>query len=227
MVTKVVDGLWQIECRTLDQPNVYLVQDDDLTLVDAGWPGDGETVRQGVVDAGFSLADVDRVLLTHYDIDHTGGLSRLPPALDAPVYIHPTERPYLRGGERPPLSARHGLEALHSLLARTHRDPKLPIRPVSDGDTIGGLRAFHTPGHTPGHVTYIHEGCSAAFLGDLVMGWGDELRPTTSVTNYDSEELRASSRRLVTDCPRFEYACPGHGPVLEDGYEKLAALDDT
>jgi glyoxylase-like metal-dependent hydrolase (beta-lactamase superfamily II) len=44
-----------------------------VTLVDAGWPGDEATVRAGLDAAGVAPADVDRVLLTHYDADHVHG----------------------------------------------------------------------------------------------------------------------------------------------------------
>jgi glyoxylase-like metal-dependent hydrolase (beta-lactamase superfamily II) len=50
---------------------VYLVDDGgEWTLVDAGWPGDEESVRDGLASAGIGPADVDRVLLTHFDPDH-------------------------------------------------------------------------------------------------------------------------------------------------------------
>jgi len=56
MAERLTDGLWHIDCRTRDKPNVYVVDDGDRTLVDAGWPGDEASVRNGLVEAGF-LAD--------------------------------------------------------------------------------------------------------------------------------------------------------------------------
>lgn len=223
VTVQLPDGLRHVDCRTRDRPNVYVVDDGETTLVDAGWPGDEATVRGGLNDAGLEPADVDRVLLTHYDADHVGTLSRLTPELDAPVYVHQLEAPYVAGDRLPPRTARHGLEALHRLYYRRLTLPELPVRSAEDGDTVGGFRVYHTPGHTPGHVVYVHEGLSAAFLGDLAYGLGDRLRPTGRLTSYDHRQVAESVRSLVERTEGFEYACPGHGPPLRDGYDLLSS----
>ena len=223
MTAQLPAGVTHVDCSTRDMPNAYVVDDGDTTLVDAGWPGDESTVRDGLRTAGVDPADVDRVLLTHYDADHVGTLARLTPALDAPVYVHEREAPYVAGDRLPPWTARNGLEALHRLYYRRLSLPDLPIRGLDDGDEVGGFRAYHTPGHTPGHVAYVHEGLSVAFLGDLVYGLGDDLRPTGRLTSYDATRVLESVRSLCRRAPEFEYACPGHGPPLTDGYDRLAA----
>jgi len=215
-------GVTHVDCSTLDMPNVYVVDDGETTLVDAGWPGDESTVRDGLRTAGVEPGDVDRVLLTHYDADHVGTLARLTPELDAPVYVHEREAQYVAGDRLPPWTARNGLEALHRLYYRRLDLPDLPIRTVTDGDDIGGFRACHTPGHTPGHVTYVHEDLSVAFLGDLVYGLGDGLRATGRLTSYDAGRVENSVRSLCRRASDFQYACPGHGPSLTDGSDRLA-----
>ncbi|MGA9403003.1 MBL fold metallo-hydrolase [Haladaptatus sp.] len=224
MTACLPDGVHHVDCRTRDKPNVYIVDDGDITLVDAGWPGDEGTVRDGVHDAGLELSDIDRVLLTHYDGDHVGTLSRLTPDLDAPVYIHRLEAPYVSGDQLPPWTARHGIEALQRLYYRRLTLPDLPIRSIEDGETIGDFRAYHTPGHTPGHVVYLHENLSAAFLGDLAYGFGDSLRSSGRITSYDTTQVTESIESLCERTEEFRYACPGHGPSLEDGHDLLASL---
>lgn len=221
MVEKVADGVWHIDCQTRDKPNVYLVDDDELTLVDAGWPADAETIRDGISTAGFDLGDVGRVLLTHYDIDHVGSLGRLTPDLDAPLFVHHWDAPYVAGEQLPPWTARHGIEAIHRLLYRRLDLPALPVHRVDDSDTVGGFEVSHTPGHTPGHVAYVHDGHDAVFLGDLAVGWGDSLRVADRITSYDRSEAKASARKLLARITEFEHACPGHGPTVTDGYETL------
>lgn len=220
------DGVWQIDCRTRDRPNVYVVQDDtgDTTLVDAGWPGDAATVRNGLAAVGVELEDVDRVLLTHYDADHVGSLARLTPDLDAPVYIHEREAPYVAGDRLPPWTARHGIEAFHRLYYRGLALPDLPVRSVTDGETVAGFQVYHTPGHTPGHAVYVHEASNVVFLGDLAYGLDDGLRASGWLTSYDAARVTESIRSLSHRAPPFEYACPGHGPVLDDGRARLAEL---
>ncbi|WP_327051873.1 MBL fold metallo-hydrolase [Halomicrococcus gelatinilyticus] len=221
MATQFADGVWHVDCRTRDMPNVYVVDDGTCTLVDAGWPGDEATVRAGLDEAGFGPADVDRVLLTHYDADHVGTLAGLTPDLDAPVFVHREDAPYVAGERRPPWTARNGLEALHRLYYRRLALPDLPVRRIRDGDDLGGFRAYHTPGHTPGHVAYVHEGLDVAFLGDLAYAKGGDLQPTGRITSYDARQVEESIRTLLDRMPRVEWVCPGHGPPLDAGPVRL------
>ncbi|WP_227356787.1 MBL fold metallo-hydrolase [Haladaptatus salinisoli] len=221
MATQLSEGLWHVDCRTRDRPNVYIVDDGVRTLVDAGWPGDEETVRDGLDEAGFEPEDIDQVLLTHYDADHVGTLARLTPSLDAPVFVHRDDAPYVAGNRLPPWTARNGLETFHRLYYRRLTLPNLPIRRIGDGDEIGSFRAYHTPGHTPGHVAYVHEGLDAAFIGDLAFEVGGRLRPSGRVTSYDPRSVEESIRTLLDRTRRFDYVCPGHGRPLEDGRAHL------
>lgn len=222
--TELADGLWHVDCRTRDRPNVYLVDDGDLTLVDAGWPGDERTVRGGLRDAGFRPSDVDRVLLTHYDADHVGTLARLTPDLDAPVFVHEAEQAYVAGDALPPRRARNGLEFLHRLYYRRLTLPDLPIETVRDGDAVGGFRVHHTPGHTPGHVAYVHDGVDAVFLGDLAYAIGDTLHCSGRLSSYDTKKAAESARLLRDRLSGVTHVCPGHGPPLRDADRLLADL---
>lgn len=226
MATQLASGLWHVDCRTLDRPNVYVVEfGGDRTLVDAGWPADAATVREGLAAAGVDPETIDRVLVTHYDADHVGGLSRLTPALDAPVFVHWADRPYVAGDRLPPWTGRP-VEPLHRLYYRRLSLPDLTVEPVRDGDRIGGFRACHTPGHTPGHTVFVHEGVDAAFLGDLTHATGDSLRPSGRLTSYDRAAVAESIETLLSRGVEFEHACPGHGPPLTDGRKQLAAVVD-
>ena len=103
MATQLASGLWHVDCRTLDRPNVYLVEfGGDRTLVDAGWPADAATVRTGLAAAGIDPETIDRVLVTHYDADHgwgppptvdgTTGRTPPPPLLPAALAARPHGR---------------------------------------------------------------------------------------------------------------------------------------
>ena len=97
--------------------------------------------------------------------------------------------------------------------------------PIADGEAVGGFRAYHTPGHNPGHTVYVHERLGVAFLGDLV--WGAEGGLTTPIwlDSYDMERLAASVRDLAGRVGEFEVAAMGHGdPVTAGGAAALTAL---
>lgn len=223
MVTALGDDVWWYDLRGV---NAYLVDDGGtLTLVDAGNPWDSRTLILGIEDAGYTLQDLDRILLTHYDFDHVGSLGRLP-GLDATVYVGEADAPLVTGDRRAPLTNHKGL--LQTVLGPVLKPPDMPVETVTDGDEIGSFTAYHTPGHTPGHVAYVSEPLSAAFLGDLVVESDGQLRASPWLMSYDAAQVTASVHGLVDRAPSFEIAGMGHGvPFRRNGSERLAQLAKT
>jgi glyoxylase-like metal-dependent hydrolase (beta-lactamase superfamily II) len=212
--------VWRLRLRGV---NAYLVDADVLTLVDAGTPWDADRVRSRLDDVGFSVADLDRVLLTHFDFDHVGALVDLD--LDATVHVADPDGQYLTGAAQPPLTNHKGAlqRALDFLLA----PPDLPVSVVEDGDEIGPFEAVRTPGHTPGHTSYVHDEFDVAFAGDVVREIDGELRPTSWVMSYDRGENRRSVGRLADRAIYLDVVAPGHGdPLRGDAGEALRRLAD-
>ncbi|WP_136717245.1 MBL fold metallo-hydrolase [Halorientalis salina] len=220
MVTALGDGLWWYD---LFGVNAYLVDDGGtLTLVDAGNPWDSRSLVLGIEEAGHAPEDLDRVLLTHYDFDHVGTLGRLP-GLDATVYVGEADAPLVSGEKRPPVTNHKGL--LQTVLGPVLKPPGLPVETVEDGDEIGSFTAYHTPGHTPGHVAYVSDSLDAAFLGDLVVESGGDLRPSPWLMSYDTDDVAASIQDLADRAPSFEIAGMGHGvPFRTGGSVRLERL---
>jgi len=218
MATQLSEGVWWLDLQGV---NAYLVCDGDaLTLVDAGFPQHSRRLARDIARVGGSLAAVDRVLLTHYDIDHAGGLGRLD-ALDATVHVGSPDGEYLTDQRKPPWTNRKGL-VQRALEVWQHR-PSAPVEPVEDGGTVGSFTAYATPGHTPGHTCFVSEALSVGFLGDLVRESGGEFRPVPAALAYDAAKAEDSLRSFVGRAPAFDIACPGHGtPFLEDGDGRLA-----
>jgi glyoxylase-like metal-dependent hydrolase (beta-lactamase superfamily II) len=208
--------------------NAYLVEDGDgPTLVDAGTPWDAGTVERGVERAGAGLGDVERVLLTHYDVDHVGGLAGLERrGLDAPVYAMDPDAGHVEGATAPPLTNHKGLvqRATAPLVEATG----LRVERVADGDRVGGFDVYHTPGHTPGHVAYEHDGLSALFVGDLVVEREGRLRASPWLLSYDTAAVAESVVSLADRAPAAELLAMGHGtPVEEKGSVVLARLAEV
>jgi glyoxylase-like metal-dependent hydrolase (beta-lactamase superfamily II) len=201
--------------------NAYLVVDEgDPVLVDAGLGVDAGAVRSGLADAGFTVSDLARVLVTHYDPDHVGGLRRLEP--DCPVYVGAGDAPYLRGQLTPPWTAWKGL--LQRVLRPFVQPTGLDVRPVTDGDRLGSFTVYDTPGHTPGHVAYVSETLDVAFLGDLVQSTDGGLRPPPWLLSENMRAVRESIQHLVDTAPEVAVAAPGHGdPILDGGTAALRA----
>jgi glyoxylase-like metal-dependent hydrolase (beta-lactamase superfamily II) len=229
MVTRLRDGVWRIDCGSV---NAYLADDPGsdgdgaaggLTLVDAGTPRDADTIRSAVADAGFSLDDIERVLVTHFDLDHVGALAALD--LDAEVYMGAGDVGFYVGGEKPPFGNRKG--ALQRLTRPFLSEPRGAVTGLADGDTVGSFTVYHTPGHTPGHVAYVSEALSVAFVGDLVMESDGRLEASPWYLSYDTDRVRESIHYLADAEPPVEVVAMGHGtPFVRDGAVRLAELGE-
>jgi glyoxylase-like metal-dependent hydrolase (beta-lactamase superfamily II) len=69
--------------------NWYLIsQGDRLTLVAAGFPGHYPIFLNGLHSLGYSLKDLEAIILTHAHADHTGFAEKLRRAANVPVFIH-------------------------------------------------------------------------------------------------------------------------------------------
>lgn len=216
--------------------NWYLVEENGrLTAVDAGLPGFGKTLEADLAHLGFSPGDVEAVVLTHSDGDHTGVAPRLR-AAGARVLIHAADEPALR---RP--GPKKGDAAMRHVLANMWRPEARAIfkdtirhggaRPAKiDGaetfaddeilDVPGKPRVIHTPGHTAGHCALHLEERSVLFAGDALLthelftkGEGPRLMP--HYVNEDNDACLASLARL--EGLRADVLLPGHGAPWREG----------
>lgn len=223
MLTRLSENVWWVKFTGV---NAYLVDDDGvLTLVDAGLPIQTHRLTKAISTVGGGLSAVERILITHYDVDHVGALGKLD-ALDAPVYIGRADEPYLTGRKKPSWRTQKGTfqRAVDWLLD----EPSLPVVAVDDGDQIGGFTAYHTPGHTPGHTVYVNETSSVAFLGDIVWVVNGRMDVVPWILCKDHGQTKRELVDLATHVPPFEIACPGHGvPFVEDGRERFQACADA
>jgi glyoxylase-like metal-dependent hydrolase (beta-lactamase superfamily II) len=222
MAVELRPGVWQVALRGV---NAYLVEDDaGLALVDTGMPWQADSVRRALEVAGFTMRDVDRVLLTHYDLDHVGGLrSLLDAAGDVEVCCGAGDADLVVGAQTPPLSVPKGVVQRFGRLLTPNVET--PVRALEDGDDVGGFEVVATPGHTPGHVAYLHDGLDAAFLGDVVREDDGRLEPSPWVLSSDASRIEESVRRVLDRAPAFEAACVGHGePIRSGGRAALAAV---
>jgi glyoxylase-like metal-dependent hydrolase (beta-lactamase superfamily II) len=191
----------------------------DVTLVDTGLRYNRRSLPAELRAAGYAPGDVDRILLTHYDLDHVGGVGRF----DCPVYLGERDVDLVRGAWSPP--AGHPKGAFHRVARRLVDLDDADLRPVADGDRIAGFTAYHTPGHNPGHTAFVRDG--VAFVGDLLWETDGELTTPFWGDSYDMAELRRSVRGFAAAVGPLEAICPGHGiPFVRAGSARLDSLVD-
>jgi glyoxylase-like metal-dependent hydrolase (beta-lactamase superfamily II) len=146
-----------------------------------------------VVDPGPPLPEhLDAIVAV---LDDRGGLGGI--ALTHDHRDHSEAVPALRARRPAPVAAARGADVT-----------------LADGDRIGPLRAFATPGHAPDHLAYIVGG--ACFTGDAVLGEGSVfVAPDPGAL---SAYLDALTRLRAEP---LEVLCPGHGPASFDPQAKL------
>ena len=83
--------------------NQYLLIDPDgLTLIDAGMPGSHRKALSYLAGLGYKPEDLKRILITHADFDHVGGLAAIKAATGAHVFASPVEAQAMAGRFIPP-----------------------------------------------------------------------------------------------------------------------------
>jgi glyoxylase-like metal-dependent hydrolase (beta-lactamase superfamily II) len=198
--------------------NCYLVAPapgEECVIIDPGQ--DAERGIEELLDR-YRLKP-SAVLLTHGHVDHMWSVAPVCGAKGIAAYIHPDDRELLADPGK-------GL----SLLAKqqfmggmTFAEPD-DVRQLSDGDviTIAGLDIAigHTPGHTPGSVTFRsrEDDLDALFSGDLLFA-GSIGR--TDLPGGDHAAILKSLARTLT-LPDETIVLPGHGPQTTIGAERGA-----
>jgi glyoxylase-like metal-dependent hydrolase (beta-lactamase superfamily II) len=187
------------------QENCYLVRgegSDRALLID---PGE-EAPRLLSVMQELGV-EPEAILLTHTHFDHIGAVAPIARATGAPVYCPREELVVLRDPARfvpPTFGPIEGWEAEHAL----------------DGGERLQLAGFDidvisTPGHSPGHVTFVIDG--ALFSGDVLFQ-GSVGR--TDLPGADHATLMASIATLLERFDDETTVHPGHMGLTTLGRER-------
>ena len=197
--------------------NVYLVMGPPVTLIDTGPPGALPRILAGLHKAGVRPATLQRIVLTHCDVDHIGNAYSLSLVADAEICAPEDDAPYITG-ERgfPGPALRHAIDLT---IGRRLPRPRVD-RTLREGDDLDGLIVRHLPGHTPGHSGLQRAG--VLFAGDTLFG-GRMLSPAPGVLTWNKDEARRSIARIGT--LEIDLLLPGHGTPVNDGSRRAAALD--
>ncbi|HLM77548.1 MAG TPA: MBL fold metallo-hydrolase [Rubrobacteraceae bacterium] len=135
---------------------------------------------------------VAAILVTHGHPDHVGVLEELRSETGAPVYMHPKD---------------------------TEGAGVMDYEPLEDGQDLelagATIRVLHTPGHSPGSVTFV-VGCDQ-LVGDLIL-LGSVGR--TDLFGGSWEEIELSIRKVMLLWDEHTRLYTGHGPVLS-AFEEL------
>lgn len=188
--------------------NTYFIENDKaVILIDPS--GESEKIIKKLNQINKPLK---AILLTHAHFDHIGAVDDIVDRFDVPVYMHEAEFDFLKdpvknGADK---FKQYGLPIITS---------KVTPEKLNEGSTeIEGFKfnVLHTPGHSPGSLTYVFD--EFAVVGDTLFNNGIGR---TDLYKGDYETLVDSIQdkifELEGDLPLF----PGHGPYGNSIYQKL------
>ena len=215
---------------------------EEWTLIDAALPCSAGRMKSWA-EKTYSRAP-NAIVLTHGHFDHVSAAKELAETWDVPIYAHPLEFPYLTGQREYPAPDWKAGGGVMPLLS-----PALPRGPVDLGSRLRALPGegtelrlaelpgwilLHTPGHTPGHVSFFRETDRTLLVGDAfcttkqesffdaTLTQPAELHGPPSYFTSDWEAAKRSVRKLADLRPTT--VAPGHGKPL-GGTGVAAALD--
>ena len=175
-------------------------------LVDPG--GDVERVLEAAEKMG---AAIEKILLTHGHMDHCAAADVLRQRLAVPI----------EGPEKEDAFWIDRLPEWCQMSGFPHADAFAPDRWLEQGDTVTvgaqTLQVFHCPGHTPGHVVFLHSGERMAWVGDVLFQ-GSIGR--TDFPRGDHDQLIHSIRDTLFPLGDDITFVPGHGPTSTFGQER-------
>ncbi len=191
----------------MTQANCYIVGCEKTKLGAIIDPGDeGKRILEAVDDSGLKIT---HVLLTHAHFDHIGAADEVVKATGARLALHPQDLPLLNAG---------GGATFFGLPSPPIPDASLQLE-ADQEITVGELtlRVLHTPGHSPGHVTFYEPNQGVIFDGDVLFAQGIGR---ADLPGGSYETLMRSIQGMMT-LPDETVVYSGHGPATTIGRERV------
>lgn len=154
----------------------------------------------------------EAILLTHAHFDHIGAVDPLRKHYEIPVYMHETEVSWLTSAEENRSLLYFGPEGAIASTA--------PEYLLTEGKWQVGSFSFivrHTPGHSPGSVSFIFQPEAFVISGDVLF---QQSIGRTDLPQGDYHQLMHSIFTKLYTLPDHFTVYPGHGPATTIRDEK-------
>ncbi len=217
---KVTEGIYRIMGA---RSNIYLIEGEELILIDTGMPGDGDVVLEVVKELGYQNVDIKYIMITHAHMDHVGSLAALKQATGAKIVASLKEKDFIEGRKMLCSMKREGfggkvfkiiLFMLEKFVVRY--EPSILDAPF-DGDEgkeiVKGIKIINTPGHSMGSLSYCCHEKKAVFTGDALTGMPVPGLPMRAGCSDHGRAL--DSARYISGIS-FGTVLFGHGDPVKD-----------
>jgi hydroxyacylglutathione hydrolase len=187
--------------------NAYLLSDSDTgkgIIIDPGM--DPKPLLKRIANL-----DIEAILLTHAHFDHIGGVEEIRKLKKCPVYIHDLEADWLTNPKK------NGSTRYPELGSPIVTDPaEFALDEGQVLEFLGiKLKVFHTPGHSPGSVSFLYD--HHLFGGDVLFKLSVGR---TDLPGGDTNTLLDSIQGKLFKLDDEVIVYPGHGPKTTIGFER-------
>jgi len=216
--------------------------DNNVILVDAGLPGGLPDIKEEMNKTGVSFDKLDKIIITHQDMDHIGGLPDILSESDHEIKVlaHEEDKPYIQGEKRLNKITPERREQLEKQLKSMPEEQRNAMQklfqnpPTAKVDETlkdevelpycGGIRIIHTPGHTPGHIVLYLKQSKILIAGDLLnIIDGELVGPNPQHTPNMDSALKSLQKLTQYD---IEKVITYHGGLYtENPNQKIAELN--
>lgn len=197
----------------------FIEEDGSVTLVDTGIKSAPKKIIAAIKSLNKDPKDIRKILFTHSHDDHVGGAAKVIEIVGSPeIFAHESEIKYLESGTNPPRDLSHFAGLFFRFMPEVKYPPIKVNNVLHDRQILnigGGLEVIHTPGHTPGHVSFLHKPSGVLITGDSVFNFGFKLAWSLSAFCTDFDQSRETAKKFLD--LEFETAAFTHGPHIQKG----------
>ena len=222
-LTKFADGITAVDTEyvrpQMDAAHI-VTSGSHAAIIDTGPNTAVPLILAALGELGVEPGAVDFLFLTHVHLDHAGGAGALVRALpNATAVVHPRGAPHMIDPAKLIAGTRavYGDELYSKLYGEILPIAQERLVIAQDGqhfDLAGRVfECVHTPGHALHHQAIVDHGATCIFTGDTFgisyrefdTAKGPWIMPTTTPTQFDPGQLKASIIRLMQFRPRRVY----------------------
>ncbi len=209
------------------EANSLLIDDEILTLVDAG--SSMNSLEVTLRDLGHKVSDIERIVLTHFHIDHKGHVAEIQKIAKCEVMCHSLAEKGVKTFE--------GMVEFYGIGGHQYFDDWKKLlawrfdhvitsyevtgifedgKPIDCGETE--LIPIHLPGHTIDHTCFGINGLEAILLVDIDL---TRFGPWYGNAVSDIEDFKTSIQQVIDFKPKVGLSSHLIDPVSEDLDERL------
>ena len=200
---------------------IYILIDDKITLIETGPACSHDNLVEGITKAGIGLSDIDYVVPTHIHLDHFGGGGHIMNVCEnASAVVHPNAVYHVSNIDKWWSGSLDFLGEVAELYGKPLAIPESKIISAENNFELDlgktKLKALHTPGHAPHHITWING--KSAFVGDSLGLWYPKIGRAFPVTpGYYRHDLALQSINLMSELDLEELYYTHFGPRPSEG----------